>query len=220
MKTALITGANRGIGLELAKQLQQQNYRVIVACRKSSDELNALNCQVEQGFDVAKTESIKNLAKKLKGQHIDLLINNAGILEPMSLEDTNYDAMRRQYEINSIGPLKVTQNFLPNLHKGAKVAIVTSRMGSVSDNTSGGQYGYRASKAAANMIGASLTQDLKPKDISVALLHPGYVRTGMTGGNGLIDADESAAGLIKVLDKLNLDNTGGFWHTDGNELPW
>ena len=182
--------------------------------------LDGINCQIETGFDVANTDSIKTLAKKLKGQHIDLLINNAGILEPMSLENTDYDGMRRQYEINSIGPLKVTQNFLPNLHKGSKVAIVTSRMGSVSDNTSGGQYGYRASKAAANMIGASLAQDLKPKDISVALLHPGYVRTGMTGGNGVIDADESAAGLIKVLEQLNIDNTGGFWHTDGSSLPW
>jgi NAD(P)-dependent dehydrogenase (short-subunit alcohol dehydrogenase family) len=220
MKTVLITGANRGIGLELAKQLQQKDYRVIVACRNTSDELAALNCQVEQGFDVANTESIKTLAKKLKGQSIDLLINNAGILEPMSLEQTDYDGMRRQFEINAIGPLKVTQNFLSHLHKGAKVAIVTSRMGSVSDNTSGGQYGYRASKAAANMIGMSLAQDLKSKDIAVALLHPGYVRTGMTGGNGLMDADESAAGLIKVLEKLNIENTGGFWHTDGSVLPW
>lgn len=220
MKTVLITGANRGIGLELTKQLKQSNNHVIAACRHSSRELEQLDCQIETNCDVGNQQSVQQLAKKLRGQKIDVIINNAGILEGMSLDNIDYDAMRRQYEINTLGPLRITQNFLPNLTDGAKIAIITSRMGSMEDNTSGGQYGYRASKAAVNMIGRSLTQDLMPKGIAVALLHPGYVRTGMTGNNGLINTDESARGLIKRIEQLSMDNTGGFWHTDGTELPW
>ena len=219
MKTALITGANRGIGLEIAKQLQQKDYHVIVTCRHSSKELDLLDCQVETDFDVADEQSIKKLAKKLKGQKIDVLINNAGILESMSLNNLDYDAIRRQFEINTLGPLRVTENFLPHLGQGSKVAIITSRMGSISDG-SGGQYGYRISITAVNMVGSCLAHDLKDQGIAVALLHPGYVRTGMTGNQGFIDTDESARGLIQRIEELNMDNTGGFWHTDGSELPW
>ncbi len=219
MKTALITGANRGIGLELAKQLQQKGHTIIATCRQSSPELEALNCQIETGVDVTNSDSILELAEKLEGQQIDLLINNAGFLQSMSLDSLDFDAMRMQYEINTLGPLRVTANLLPNLSQGSKVAIITSRMGSIEDG-SGGQYGYRMSKSAVNMVGSSLAHDLKPKGIAVALLHPGYVRTDMTGGSGLINANESAKGLIQRIEELNMNNTGGFWHTDGTELPW
>jgi NAD(P)-dependent dehydrogenase (short-subunit alcohol dehydrogenase family) len=219
MKTALITGANRGIGFELAKQLQAKGYQVIAACRKSSPELDALNCQIETGFDVGNEQSVKQLANKLSNTKLDLLINNAGILDSMNLNNLDYDSMRRQFEINTLGPLRVSENFLPHLSKGSKIAIITSRMGSIADG-SGGQYGYRISKAAVNMVGSCLAHDLKDQSISVALLHPGYVRTGMTGNNGLIDTDESARGLLQRIDELNLDNSGGFWHTDGTELTW
>ncbi|MFK8013765.1 MAG: SDR family oxidoreductase [Marinicellaceae bacterium] len=219
MKTALITGANRGIGLELAKQLQVKDYQVIVACRESSPELEALNCQVETNFDVADEQSVKSLAQKLSSIQLDLLINNAGILDSMSLDSLNYDSIRQQFEVNTLGPLRVTENFLPHLSNGSKVAIITSRMGSIADS-SGGQYGYRVSKTAVNMVGSCLAHDLKDQGISVALLHPGYVRTGMTGNNGLINTDESANGLIQRIEQLNIDNTGGFWHTDGTELTW
>jgi len=219
MKTALITGANRGIGLELAKQLQQKGYHIIATCRDSSPELDNLDCEIKTNVDVTSSASIKNLVKRLASKKIDLLINNAGILQSMDLSDLDFDAMRQQYEINTLGPLSVTANLLPNLTQGSKVAIITSRMGSIEDN-SGGQYGYRMSKSAANMVGSSLAYDLKPKGIAVALLHPGYVRTEMTGNQGLIDADESARGLIQRIDELNIHNTGGFWHTDGTELPW
>ena len=219
MKTALITGANRGIGLELAKQLQNNDYNVIVACRKSSPELETLNCQVEINFDVANEKSVQALATKLINTKLDLLINNAGILGSMGLDDLDYDSIRQQFEINTLGPLRVTENFLPHLSKGSKVAIITSRMGSIADG-SGGQYGYRISKTAVNMVGGCLAHDLKDQGIAVALLHPGYVRTGMTGNNGLIDSDESATGLIQRIEELNIDNTGGFWHTDGTELTW
>jgi len=219
MKTALITGANRGIGLELAKQLQQKGYKIIAACRQSNPKLEALDCQIEQNVDVTDSDSIIKLANKLKGQAIDLLINNAGFLQSMSLDSLDFNAMRLQYEINTLGPLRVTANLLPNLSEGSKIAIITSRMGSIEDG-SGGQYGYRMSKTAVNMVGSSLAHDLKPQGISVALLHPGYVRTDMTGNQGLIDADVSATGLIQRIEELNLNNTGGFWHTDGTELPW
>ena len=111
MKTALITGANRGIGLEIAKQLIEKNYKVIVACRQSSEELKALDCQVETEFDVADSQSVKELATKLHDQKLDLLINNAGILTTTSLDNLDYDAMRQQFEINTLGPLRVTENF-------------------------------------------------------------------------------------------------------------
>ena len=128
--------------------------------------------------------------------------------------------MRAQFEINSLGPLRITTALLPNLKEGSKVALITSRMGSVGDNTSGGQYGYRMSKCALNIAGASLAVDLRPKGIAVALLHPGFVRTEMTGGNGLINASESAAGLLARIEELNLANSGGFWHTNGESLSW
>jgi len=219
MKTALITGANRGIGFELTKQLKDKGYNVIAACRKSNKELDALNCHVETNFDVGNEQSVKQLAAKLKDTEIDLLINNAGILDSMSLDNLDYDSIRQQFEINTLGPLRVSENFLPNLSQGSKIAIITSRMGSIADG-SGGQYGYRVSKTAVNMVGSCLAHDLKDQGISVALLHPGYVRTGMTGNNGLINTDESAKGLIQRIEELNIENTGGFWHTDGTELTW
>lgn len=219
MKTALITGANRGIGLELAKQLQDKGYNVIAACRKSSQELEALNCQIETSFDVVNEESVQALATKLNTTKLDLLINNAGILGSMSLDDLDYDSIRQQFEINTLGPLRVSENFLPHLSQGSKIAIITSRMGSITDG-SGGQYGYRISKTGVNMAGSCLAHDLKNQGIAVALLHPGYVRTGMTGNNGLINADESAKGLIQRIEELNIETTGGFWHTDGTELTW
>ncbi len=159
------------------------------------------------------------MANKLSNIKLDLLINNAGILDSMNLNNLDYDSMRRQFEINTLGPLRVSENFLPNLSEGSKIAIITSRMGSIADG-SGGQYGYRISKTAVNMAGSCLAHDLKDHGIAVALLHPGYVRTGMTGNNGLINTDESAQGLIQRIEELNIENTGGFWHTDGTELTW
>jgi NAD(P)-dependent dehydrogenase (short-subunit alcohol dehydrogenase family) len=125
-----------------------------------------------------------------------------------------------QFRTNSLGPILVTEALMPNLQKGSKVGIVTSRMGSVTDNTSGGYYGYRMSKAAVNIAGVSLARDLADRGIAVALLHPGYVRTDMTGQEGFIDPDEAARGLIQRLDELSMTSSGGFWHTNGEALPW
>jgi NAD(P)-dependent dehydrogenase (short-subunit alcohol dehydrogenase family) len=222
-ETVLITGTNRGIGLELCRQLSSKGMHVIATCRHASKELKALNVEVIEDVEVSEPASLAKLADTLKGRDIDWVINNAGIAGGIGLggiDEEAIDSFVRMYRVNSLGPLLVTQALLPNLHKGSKVGIITSRMGSIDDNDSGGSYAYRMSKAAVNAAGKSLSIDLKPEGIAVAILHPGWVRTDMTGHGGLIDPDESAAGLIKRMEELNLDNTGGFWHTNGERLPW
>lgn len=220
MATILITGANRGIGLSITKQLKARGDTVIAACRSSSKELDALGVQVMKGVDVGSQESIKALAASLKGTQLDCVINNAGILKPGGLDKLDFEGIAQQMNINAYGPLRVTSALLPNLGQGSKVIIITSRMGSIADNTSGGNYGYRMSKAAVNMVGRNLAHDLEPKGVAVGLLHPGYVQTGMTGNSGHIGPDEAAAGLIERMDALTLETSGGFWHQNGESLPW
>lgn len=220
MTIALITGGNRGIGLELCALLESRGVDVIAACREASPELSELDVRVEEGVDVTSDEAVNGLAQRLEGIPIDLLINNAGILTEETLHDLDFDRIRRQLEVNSLGPLRVTHALLPNLRRGSKVAIITSRMGSIGDNTSGSRYGYRMSKAAVNMASVSLAHDLRPQGIAVAVLHPGFVRTEMTGGTGYVDPDEAAAGLLARIDELTLERSGGFWHANGERLPW
>jgi NAD(P)-dependent dehydrogenase (short-subunit alcohol dehydrogenase family) len=220
MATVVITGANRGIGLELARQYTQRGDDVVALCRRPSDELGKVGVEVIEGFDVADDEAINGLPARFEGRQIDVLVNCAGILSDESLADLDVGRIRNQFEVNSLGPLRVTAALRESLGEGSKVAIITSRMGSIEDNTSGGRYGYRMSKAAVNMAGRSLAHDLKDDGVSVAILHPGFVRTDMTGHQGLIDPPESAAGLIKRIDEVNLENTGTFWHTNGEEIPW
>jgi NAD(P)-dependent dehydrogenase (short-subunit alcohol dehydrogenase family) len=219
MSTVLITGANRGIGLELTRQLHARGLDVIATCRRPSDALDALGVRVIDGVDVTNPESIEALAAAIE-QPIDLLVNNAGILTAERFDAIDYDAVRKQFEVNALGPLRVTEALAPMLRAGSKVAIITSRMGSIGDNTSGSMYGYRMSKAAVNMAGASLAKDLAPRGIAVALLHPGSVRTEMTGGRGMVEADFSVRGLIERIEALTLDNSGTFWHAQGEVLPW
>ncbi|MCE2572917.1 SDR family oxidoreductase [Motilimonas eburnea] len=219
-KTLVITGANRGIGLALAQLYQQAGWQVIGVCRQSSSELDAIATQVITNIDVTSEQDVARMAAQLKGQSIDLLINNAGLLADDVLGDIDFDNMRRQMEINAYAPLRVTQALLDKLVKGSKIGNITSRMGSIADNDSGGRYGYRASKAALNAIGKSMAQDLKQQGIAVAQLHPGWVKTRMVGFGGLISPEQSALGLKQVLDQLTLANSGGFWHTNGEELPW
>tara|TARA_B110000858_G_scaffold198510_1_gene265943 strand:+ start:6636 stop:7310 length:675 start_codon:yes stop_codon:yes gene_type:complete len=219
----LVTGTNRGIGLELCRQLKQRGDEVIATCRKASKELKELDVEIIEGVEVSDPRSLSVLAGKLNGRKIDWLINNAGIAGGLGLSDIDVDAIesfKRMYEVNSLGPLLTTQTLLNNLSEGSKVGIITSRMGSVADNDSGGSYAYRMSKAAVNAAGKSLSIDLKSKGISVGILHPGYVRTDMTNHNGLMDTDESASGLLARMDELNLSNTGSFWHSNGDLLPW
>ena len=220
MANVCITGANRGIGLELARQLAARGDEVIAVCRKPSAELADLGVTIIEGIDVTDAAAVGRLAGKLKGTRLDILVNNAGILSDESLDDLDFDRMRRQFEVNSLAPLRVTAALRGSFGEGSKVAIVTSRMGSIDDNTSGGRYGYRMSKAAVNMAGRSLAHDLEPDGVAVVILHPGFVRTDMTGHSGFVDPDESAAGLIARIDELTLETSGTFLHANGEPLPW
>ena len=220
MADIVVTGANRGIGLELVRQLQARGANVIAVCRTPSAELVALGVRVEGGIDVSDAASIADLTRRLKGVEIGVLVNNAGILRGDSLDRMNFESIDEQLEVNAIGPLRVTTALLPLLSKGAKVVIVTSRMGSMADNGSGGYYGYRMSKAAVNAAGVSLARDLKGRGVAVLLVHPGMVATEMTGRNG-ISPEESVRGIVQRIDTLTLETTGRFLHAGtGEELPW
>ena len=185
MATVVITGANRGIGHELARQLAQRGDRVVASCRSADSAFDALDVEVVEGVDVTTDDGVKALAEGLGDRRIDVLVNNAGVLDD-----------------------------------GAKAVVITSRMGSIEDNTSGSRYGYRMSKAAVNMAFRSLAHDLRPAGVAVAILHPGFVRTDMTGHEGMVDPSESAANLIARIDELTLETSGTFWHANGEVLPW
>ena len=221
MNNVLITGANRGIGLELCRQLSLRGDKVIATCRRPSKELEELDVRIIENIDISNLESIDQLVNHLKGIKIEVLINNAGILYSDEIRSIEIEELKRQFEVNTLGPLLLTTKLLSNLKKGAKVILITSRMGSIEDNTSGSYYGYRMSKASLCMAGKSLSIDLKPAGISVALLHPGLVSTRMTNfSNSGISPEESAQGLIKQIDSLTILNTGEFWHANGSKLPW
>lgn len=219
-KNIVITGANRGIGLALVKQYRERGERVFGVCRHVSDDLVGTGASVIGEVDVATIDGIQRMQEALSGVKIDVLINNAGILRNEMLGSIDYDTVLEQVEVNALGPLRVTEALLDNLVKGAKVGLITSRMGSVEDNTSGGRYGYRMSKAALNIAGKSLAHDLRAREVAVAILHPGYVQTEMVGFGGDVSADVAAQRLIARLDNLNMTNTGTFWHSNGDVLPW
>ena len=223
MANVLITGANRGIGLELAKLYAARGDSVTGVCRETSDELEDIADQVISGIDLTEPgaiDAVAAIAEQLLEGPLDILINNAGVFTNETLADLDVDRIRAQFEINALVPLELTVALLPLMAEGSKIANITSRMGSVADNGSGAYYGYRASKAALNAFGKSLAMDLKPRGVAVAQLHPGYVQTRMVGFNGDISPAEAAAGLAARIDELNLNNTGGFWHSNGQELPW
>ena len=223
MSTTLITGANRGIGLALATQLQAEGAEVLAICRKSSAELDALGVEVFAGIDVSNDADLARLQSLLQRRTLEQLILNAGVLSDERLGALDASAvarLRRQLEVNALAPLLCVEALLTNLAAGAKIGIITSKMGSVGDNDSGGRYGYRMSKAALNAAAKSLAIDLKPRGIAVAILHPGFVRTQMTGGNGELSAEQSAGLLLERMRQLNLSNSGTFWHARGDVLPW
>lgn len=223
MGTYVVTGAGRGIGLEFCRQLLGRGDQVVAVCRSPSRGLAELGAETIAGVDVTDPGSAVELGGKLRGRPIDVLINNAGVLRRDHLGtlcEESVDDMVLQFRTNSLGPVLITEALLPSLVENAKVGIVTSRMGSVSDNTSGGYYGYRMSKAAVNIAGVSLARDLADRKIAVALLHPGYVRTDMTGHEGFCDADEAVEGMLARLDALTMETSGGFWHANGEMLAW
>lgn len=220
MKTALVTGANRGIGLEICRQLADQGFKVIGVCRETSPELDAATPHIIDGIDVTDNENIKRLAATVSGETLDLIINVAGLLESNVWETLDPQSIERQFQINALGPLRIAHALWKKVPQNGKIVMITSRMGSIKDNTSGGSYGYRMSKAALNMASKSLALDLTPHGIAVGIIHPGYVRTRMTGNNGHIDPPESAKGILQRINELDLSNSGTFWHQNGDILPW
>jgi len=222
-QTILITGANRGIGLELTKRYLEEGHKVFALCRKTSPELKGLSAEVIEGCDVANLSSLQKIAREIAGVQFDLLICNAGVLNDeqiMKLEEADFESMLYQFNVNSLGPLRTFSTFRRHLTNGAKVAMITSRMGSISDNTSGGHYGYRMSKTALNMATRSLVKDFANDGILFGLFHPGWVQTEMTGHTGQLTAEESSRLLTKRISDLTSDNSGGFWHCNGEELQW
>lgn len=220
MGSVVVTGASRGIGLELCKHYLGQGQKVFAVCRTTSVELRETRAGIIPGIDVATAEGVASLQAQLKGEAIDLLINNAGVFGNNTLGDIDYADLEHQLQVNAIAPLRVTESLLANFTRGAKIALITSRMGSIGDNTSGAYYGYRMSKAALNAAGVSLARDLLPRGISVAILHPGFVQTQMVGFAGDISPAVAAQRLALRIAELNLENTGSFWHSNGELLPW
>lgn len=217
MSRIVITGANRGIGLELARA-RHEIHEVIALVREPCDELRSLGVRIEAGVDITDQAAVDAVAERLEG--VDVLINNAGVLHTSGLDALDWTWIETQMQVNAFGTLRVSAALAPKMNDGGKVVIITSRMGSLADNTSGGSYGYRMSKCAVNMVGVSLARDLYAREIAVGVLHPGYVRTEMTHGHGHIDPDTAAAMLWDRIDELRLESTGTFWHANGEVLPW
>ncbi|MDI4670825.1 SDR family oxidoreductase [Pseudoalteromonas shioyasakiensis] len=219
-KHVVVTGANKGIGLNFCKQYLAKGYRVTAVVRTPSEELQALDVKIISDIDVSNTDDVATLANYLHGDKIDILVNNAGIFHNETLADMDFAAIEKQISVNSIAPIRITHALQQSLGIDAKVAMITSRMGSIADNGSGGYIGYRMSKAALNAASVSLAHELKDKKIAVGLFHPGFVQTQMVNFAGDISPETAAERLIKRIDELNLSNTGGFWHSNGETLPW
>lgn len=232
MHTVLITGANRGLGLEFCRQYAAADYQVIAACRNNpgkAEQLTALAKQYPQiqieTLDVADFNQIDALATKLSDRKIDVLLNNAGVYGDQASRgfgQLDYQAWASVLAVNVMAPLKLAEAFLPQVQRSDKRLIValSSLMGSMTDNTSGGSILYRSSKAGLNAALKSLSIDLRPTAVGVLILHPGWVRTDMGGPNGLIDAEESVSGMRRVIDNFSLADSGRFVKYDGSALPW
>lgn len=224
-KTIVITGANRGIGYAMAKICQQRGDSVYALCRQSSAQLDALGVNVVAQVDIATQAGIDTAVSALSGISIDLLINNAGILRDEQLSDLNQQTIIEQFNVNALAPLCLSHALLGNLSADSKIGLITSRMGSITDNTSGGRYGYRMSKAALNIAAVSLARDLSAENIAVGIYHPGYVQTEMVNSDGVlnngdISADVAAERLITLMDNLTMADSGVFKHSNGETLPW
>lgn len=231
MPTVLITGANRGLGLEFARQYAADGWRVFAACRDpgSASALRELASAGGDGIqvlamDVADGESVRAAAAKLRGEPIDLLLNNAGVGNPAgkTLGSLDYQGWMSVLNVNALGPARVVEAFLENVGKGGRrlIVTITSRMGSIADNSSGGSYPYRSSKAAVNMVVRSLSLDLAQRGITCVVLHPGWVRTDMGGSGGKLSPAESIGALRRLIARLGPKDAGKFYDYDGSEIPW
>lgn len=226
MPTVLITGANRGLGFEFARQYLADGWRVIACCRKPAGAraLAGLSGDiVVHPLDVADPGSITALGVAIDSGPIDVLINNAGIYggEKQSFGSVDYASWADVLRVNVMGPMRMTERLVENLAKGKKklVVCITSQMGSMSE-TSGGYYPYGSSKAALNFVGCTLAHDLAPRKITVLLVHPGWVRTDMGGPSALLSAEQSVGGMRRVFDGVTLADSGRFVTHDGSTHPW
>ncbi|NBC31635.1 MAG: SDR family NAD(P)-dependent oxidoreductase [Alphaproteobacteria bacterium] len=227
MPTILITGAGRGIGFEFARQYSEAGWTVIATVRSpdSIPMVESLGGGVQVALlNVADPASVAILCERMRGTALDMLINNAGLYGPRSpqIGAVPYAAWQEVLDTNVMGAMRVTEAFLPHLRAGERKTIVamTSKMGSMADNTSGGQYIYRSSKAALNAVFRSLALDLAPEGFLVSILHPGWVRTDMGGPRALIDVHESVTGLRRVIEGLTPDESGRWFDYAGREIPW
>lgn len=229
--TILITGANRGIGLELVKQCVRANWRVLACCRDpaSASELKALVKETNDRIsvyrlDVANSEQRQSLASELDDMPIDILINNAGIYgqRGATFGNTNEDAWLDTFAINTIAPLKLSELLVDNVARSCRkiIASISSQMGSIADNGSGGHYVYRSSKAALNAVMKSMAIDLRPRGITAVILHPGWVKTDMGGPNAQISVEQSVSGMLSILERLTPDDAGRFFDVNGGIIPW
>ncbi len=219
-RNVVITGANRGIGLELARLYHAAGDHVTAICRASSAALTHLGIRVVEGVDMADPDAIRNAAGEFADHSIDLLVNNAGLRTFETFDDLDRDRILHQFTVNALAPLLVTHALAGKLRDGAKIVLISTRAGSITDNGSGGEYGYRMSKAALNMAGVNLARDMQSRGIAVFMLHPGFVKTDLTDNQGLVSAAESAAGLVTLTNSLGLEDSGHFFHANGEELPW
>lgn len=229
-QTVLIAGGNRGLGLEWTRQWLERGATVHSTAREP-ENANALQKLADtysdqskiHELDVSSDQSVQSLANELGDVAIDVLIQNAGIGGRGGIETLNSKDVLHTLNVNSVGALRVVQAFLPHLKRSsnrAKIALITSLMGSIDDNRSGDSYAYRMSKAALNMAGKSMAVDLANIGIDVLILHPGWVKTDMGGSAARLTVKESVNGMMKLLDKLEPSTSGTFWHTNGKQLPW
>ena len=226
MSTVLVVGADRGIAHAICQQLHDRGDTVIAACLVGNEALARAGVTVIGDVDVTSQASVDALAAKLVAEDtsLDVIFHVAGVLGLDELGAIDYDEVRREIEINTLGPLRTIEALRGLLHPGSKVGILTSRVGSLADNGSGGMYAYRISKAAANMAGLNLHHDLKKQGVHVLMLHPGMVATDLTkdfpGDHEYITPDQAAAGLIADVDGLTAETAGRFQHSNGEWLPW
>lgn len=217
----LITGANRGIGLALAQQLAAKGFEIIACVRNSSEELEKIpGVRILKGLEAEDLAAVSDFFNSNKLPKIDWIILNAGIFLETPIENIDVELVDKQIRINAVAPLLMASKLLPYMKEGTKLGLISSSMGSVADNFSGGYYGYRMSKSALNMAGKSLSVDLKNKGVIVTVLHPGYVKTQMNDYMGNVPPESSAAGLIRVLESSTLASSGSFYHFRGDILPW
>ncbi len=225
-RTVLVTGANRGLGLEFARQYAATGWTVIATAREpmGADDLRAIGQGIRiEELDVADPASVASLAARLKDEPIDLLINNAGVgAGGRSLADVKPDDYERVIQVNAIGPMRVTQALLPNLKagKGKMVVSISSGLGSIANNTGGGYYGYRESKAALNMFMRTLAAELKDDGFICIAMSPGWVKTDMGGPDAQLTPEQSISGMKKVIDSLKAEDSGKFWNHEGKIVPW